>query len=241
MKRVLITAVCLLVLASPGMATDKKKVELKNETDKLSYSAGYDMATKIKNSGVELDMNIVVQAVKDVLLGGKTLMTAQEVRDTIIAYQIGKNKDLGEKNRREGAAFLAENRKKEGVTVLPSGLQYKIIAEGKGRSPKAADKVTVHYRGTLIDGSEFDSSFKRGQPVTFALDQVIKGWTEGIQLMKEGGKLTFFIPAELAYGERGTPGGPIGPNAVLTFEVELISVEEQPQAPVQSKPSVTGK
>jgi len=123
-----------------------------------------------------------------------------------------------------GADFLKENAKKEGVKTTPSGLQYKVLKEGEGKSPKATDNVRVHYRGTLLNGTEFDSSIKRGEPAEFPLNRVIKGWTEGVQLMKEGAKYQFFIPANLAYGERGTPGGPIGPNETLIFEVELLKV-----------------
>jgi FKBP-type peptidyl-prolyl cis-trans isomerase FkpA len=125
----------------------------------------------------------------------------------------------------KGVQFLAENATKEGVKVTPSGLQYKVITEGTGKSPKATDTVQVHYRGTLLDGTEFDSSYKRGQPATFPLNRVIAGWTEGVQLMKEGGKYQFFIPSKLAYGSSGTPGGPIGPNEALIFEVELLKVQ----------------
>ena len=131
----------------------------------------------------------------------------------------------GEKNKQEGEAFLAENKKKEGVKTLPSGLQYKVITEGTGKSPKASDTVTVNYRGTLIDGTEFDSSYKRGQAASFQVNGVIKGWTEALQLMKEGAKWQLFVPSNLAYGEKGTGSGPIGPNATLVFEVELISVK----------------
>ena len=133
------------------------------------------------------------------------------------------NKTLSEKNKTEGAAFLAENSQKEGVKTLPSGLQYKVLNEGNGKSPGAADTVTVQYVGRLIDGTEFDSSRKRGQAATFALDGVIKGWTEALQLMKEGSKWQIYIPSDLAYGDQG--GGPIGPNATLIFDVELISVQ----------------
>jgi FKBP-type peptidyl-prolyl cis-trans isomerase FklB len=145
------------------------------------------------------------------------LMTEQESKDTIMALQKELQtkqqeqvKAAGEKNKKEGAAFLASNKSKEGVVTLPSGLQYKVLAEGKGKTPKADDTVTVQYRGTLIDGTEFDSSYKRGQPATFPVNGVIKGWTEALQLMKEGSKWQLFIPGDLAYGERGTQGGPIG-------------------------------
>jgi len=136
-----------------------------------------------------------------------------------------RNKVLGEKNKKEGEAFLAENKKKEGVKTLPSGLQYRVIKEGTGKSPKAADTVVCNYRGTLIDGTEFDSSYKRGEPATFPLNQIIPGWTEALQLMKEGAKWQLFIPANLAYGEQST--GIIGPNSVLIFEIELISVKDK--------------
>ncbi len=132
---------------------------------------------------------------------------------------------IAEKNKKDGMAFLAENKKKKGVKVLASGLQYKIITAGKGKVPKITDQVTVHYKGSLIDGTEFDSSYKRGQPAVFPVNRVIKGWVQALQLMKEGSKWQLVIPADLAYGERGTPGGPIGPNAVLIFEVELLSVK----------------
>jgi FKBP-type peptidyl-prolyl cis-trans isomerase len=124
----------------------------------------------------------------------------------------------------KGKAFLKENATKEGVKTTPSGLEYKIVKEGTGKSPKATDTVLVHYRGTLLDGTEFDSSYKRNEPISFPLNRVIRGWTEGLQLLKEGGKAILYIPSDLAYGESGTPGGPIGPNETLIFEVELLKV-----------------
>ena len=239
------TILVILLLATPAFA--EKKVELKTAKDKLSYSIGFDMGSSIKRNGVDVDPNIVSKAIQDALSGGKALMTEQEMRESIgalqkemAAKQQERTKGLGDKNKKDGEAFLAENRKKEGVTTLPSGLQYMVLAEGKGKQPKATDTVTVQYRGTLIDGSEFDSSYKRGQPATFALNQVIKGWTEGVQLIKEGGKIRLFVPSELAYGERGA-GAQIGPNSTLIFEVELVSIgQAQPGGP-QSKATVTGK
>jgi FKBP-type peptidyl-prolyl cis-trans isomerase FklB len=139
---------------------------------------------------------------------------------------MAKQQAMADKNKKEGEAFLAENKKKEGVKTLPSGVQYKVIKAGTGKKPKLTDTVTVHYRGTLIDGTEFDSSYKRGQPASFQVSGVIPGWTEALQLMGEGAKWQLFVPSNLAYGERGT-GGPIGPNATLIFEVELISVQEK--------------
>ena len=144
----------------------------------------------------------------------------------MMAKQQEMAKKLGEKNKAEGEAFLAENKKKEGVITLPSGLQYKVIKAGTGKKPKATDTVTVHYQGTLIDGKEFDSSYRRGQPVTFPVNGVIPGWTEALQLMEEGAKWQIFIPSSLAYGDRGA-GRDIGPHATLIFEIELVSIQEQ--------------
>ena len=245
MNHVLGTMLIVLLLATPAFA--QKKVELKTAKDKLSYSIGFDMGSSIKRNGIDIDPNILTKAIKDSLSGGKPLMTEQEMREAIGALQKDmaakrqeKMKAAGEKNKKEGEAFLAENKKNEGVTTLPSGLQYMILAEGTGKQPKATDTVTVQYRGTLIDGTEFDSSYKRGQPATFTLNQVIKGWTEGVQLMKEGGKIRLFVPSELAYGDRGA-GAQIGPNAALVFEVELLSVGQASQGEPQSKATVTGK
>lgn len=219
-----------MVLAT-SLAFAQEKQELKTEKDKLSYAIGMDMGTGLKRNAIEVDADIIARGIKDVLSGSKPLMTNEEVRTVLMAAkqelqakQQERMKTLGEKNKREGEAFLAMNKKKKGVKVLPSGLQYKVITEGKGEAPKATDTVTVNYKGTLIDGTEFDSSYKRGEPATFPVNGVIKGWTEALQLMKEGSKWQLVIPAELAYGERG--GGPIGPNSVLIFEVELLSIKK---------------
>jgi FKBP-type peptidyl-prolyl cis-trans isomerase FklB len=222
----------MALAASPVLA--KEKQELKTQKDKLSYAIGLDMGNSLKKNELDVDPEVLVKAIKDVFSGGKPLMTDQEARATLMAVQ----KDLqakqqerlkaqGEKNKKEGEAFLAKNKTKDGVKTLSSGLQYKVLTEGKGKSPKASDTVTVQYRGTLIDGTEFDSSYKRGQAATFPVGGVIKGWTEALQLMKEGSKWELVIPADLAYGEGGTPGGPIGPGAVLIFEVELVSIKAQ--------------
>lgn len=210
-----------LLIAATATAADKQ--ELKTPTDRLSYSAGYDMALKIKESGIALDYDVVLQAARDVLKGRKTLMTRKEVGEEIAGYRRERKNELAEKNRKEGRAFLAENKKKEGVVTLPSGLQYKIIKEGTGRSPGPRDIVTVHYTGWLVDGQQFDSSYMRSQPATFSLTQVIPGWSEGLKLMKEGAKWQLVVPPDLGYGERGTPGGPIGPDAVLIFDIELLA------------------
>lgn len=210
--------------------------ELKTPKDKVSYAIGMDMANSLKRNAIEVDPEILGQAMRSVLTGQKTILTDEEVKTTLTelqkemqAKQQEKMKAEGEKNKKEGEAFLADNKKKEGVKTLPSGLQYKVMTEGKGKSPKATDTVSVQYRGTMIDGTEFDSSYKRGQAATFPVNGVIKGWTEALQLMKEGAKWQLFIPADLAYGEAGAGGGPIGANATLIFEVELVSIQQGQQ------------
>jgi FKBP-type peptidyl-prolyl cis-trans isomerase FklB len=174
---------------------------------------------------------MLAKGLKDSYGGGKTLLTEDQARQaiedfqkTLMAKKAETMQKLSEKNKADGEKFLAENAKKEGVKSLPSGLQYREITPGKGKSPKATDTVTTHYKGTLIDGTEFDSSYKRGEPATFPVSGVISGWTEALQLMKEGAKWQLFIPPNLAYGEKGA-GRDIGPNATLIFEVELISVK----------------
>ena len=219
------------LVANPVVAAEKE--ELKTQKDKVSYVIGLDMGNSLKKNMVDVDIEILEKGIKDALSGAKPLMTEQEMKQTIMALQKDLQakqqeqvKALAEKNKKEGEAFLAENKKKQGVITMPSGLQYKILTDGKGKSPKATDAVTVNYKGTLIDGTEFDSSYKRGQPATFTVNGVIPGWTEALQLMREGSKWKLFVPSNLAYGERGA-GGPIGPNAVLIFEVELLSVKKQ--------------
>jgi FKBP-type peptidyl-prolyl cis-trans isomerase FklB len=209
-----------------------EEISLKDKKDKVSYAIGLDVGTAMKKQSIDINTDIFVKGLKDALSGEKKLMTDDEIRETMTAFshemaekQKEKMQKVGEKNKEEGDAFLADNKKKEGVKTLPSGLQYKVIEEGKGKTPKAGDTVTVNYRGTLIDGTEFDSSYKRGQPATFPVNGVIKGWTEALQLMKEGAKWQLFIPSDLAYGDKGA-GGTIGPNAVLIFDVELISIKE---------------
>jgi FKBP-type peptidyl-prolyl cis-trans isomerase FklB len=226
--RVLIVPLCIALTGSPVFAGEK--AELKTQKDKVSYAIGMDMGGSLKRNSIDVDIDALVKGLKDSLAGGKMLMTEQEQRETLITFQKEfqakqqeKMKALAEKNKKEGEAFLDENKKKPGVKVLPSGLQYKVITEGKGASPKDTDTVTVNYRGTVIDGTEFDSSYKRNEPATFPVKGVIKGWTEALQLMKEGSKWQLFIPSNLAYGERGA-GSAIGPNETLIFEVELIKV-----------------
>ncbi len=230
MKSRLVIILCIAMAASPAMAGEKK--ELKTQKDKVSYAIGMDIGNSLKKNELEVDPDVLTGAIKDVLSNSKPRMTDQEAKETLMALQKDRqakqqerNKALGEKNKKEGDAYLAKNKKQDGVKTLKSGLQYKVITEGKGKSPKASDTVTVNYAGTLIDGTEFDSSYKRGQPATFPVGGVIKGWTEALQLMKEGSKWQLVIPADLAYGEQGRPGIP--PNAVLIFEVELVSIKAQ--------------
>src|SRR3990172_1310387 len=206
-SRLILVLLCAVVMASPVTAAEK--TELKTEKEKLSYSIGVNIGNNVKRqlSGIDVDPGVLAKAIKDVLSGTKPLMTEKEAQETIAAWQ----KDRAEKTKRDGEKFLAENKKKEGVKTLPSGLQYKVITEGTGKTPSATDTVTVQYKGTLIDGTEFDSSYKSGHPATFAVSGVIKGWTEALQLMKEGSTWQLFVPSDLAYREQGRPGIP--PNA----------------------------
>ena len=220
---------------------------LTTDKDKTSYAIGADLGMKLKQAEIDVDPAILSRAVKDVLSGGKTAMTDDEVRAKLMDLTKGlqakqqenqkkqaeADKAIGEKNRKDGEAFLAENKSKEGVVALPSGLQYKVLKTGDGPKPTPQDTVTCNYRGTLLDGKEFDSSYKRGQPASFPVGGVIKGWTEALQLMPVGSKWQLFIPPDMAYGARGA-GADIGPNATLIFEVELISI--QPKAAPPDKP-----
>jgi FKBP-type peptidyl-prolyl cis-trans isomerase FklB len=206
---------------------------LKNQKDKMSYIIGMNIGNDLKKQSIDIDPDIFLKGMKDALAGKKAALSEEEIRETTAAFQKELKakqdeiaKKLGEKNKKEGEAFLPENKKKEGVKTLPSGLQYKVIKAGKGKKPKLTDTVTTHYKGTLIDGTEFDSSYRRGQPATFPVNGVIPGWTEALQLMEEGAKWQLFIPSNLAYGDRGA-GHMIGPNATLIFEIELISIQEK--------------
>jgi FKBP-type peptidyl-prolyl cis-trans isomerase FklB len=206
---------------------------LKTPKDKFSYALGMKMGANLQRQSVPVDPNILARGLKDGLAGGKTLLTDAEaqaaitaVQDEMRKQQQEKMKQAGEVNKKEGTDFLAANKGKDGVVTLPSGLQYKILTEGKGPKPTASDSVVCNYRGTLINGTEFDSSYKRGQPATFPVGGVIKGWTEALQLMPVGSKWQLFIPPDLAYGERGA-GADIGPDSTLIFEVELLSIEDK--------------
>ena len=211
--------------------------------EKASYAIGMNLGGGLHRQNIDVDSAALVQGLKDALSGNKTLLTEEEARAALMQLQSemqgkmqAKAAAEGEANKKEGDAFLAANKSKEGVVTLPSGLQYKILKEGSGPKPTATDSVVCNYKGTLINGTEFDSSYKRGEPATFPVTGVIKGWTEALQLMPVGSKWQLFIPADLGYGPRGTPGGPIGPNATLIFEVELISIKEKPPAPDKVPP-----
>lgn len=232
--------------------------DFKSEKDKISYAIGMYFGNTIKRQAVDVDVDTVSKAIKDVVSGTPKL-TEQEAQQTIQAMQKdmmakreAEAKVVGEKNKIEGKAFLSENAKKPGVMATnivvktPTGtitntLQYKVITEGKGATPKATDTVTTHYRGRLINGTEFDSSYKRGQPAEFPVGGVIKGWTEALQMMKVGSKWELYIPAGLAYGERGSPPN-IGPDATLIFEIELLGIKTPPTANAnESNQAVSGE
>lgn len=204
---------------------------LQTDKDKTSYALGLSIGKGLHRDSVDVDLNILLRGLQDALAGGKTLLTDDEAQAAMVALQNNVRKaqeeemqQAGEKNKAAGEAFLAANKTKEGVVTLPSGLQYKILTAGTGPKPTASDSVVCNYRGTLMDGKEFDSSYKRGQPATFPVGQVIPAWTEALQLMPVGSKWQLFIPSELAYGARGA-GADIGPSATLIFEVELLSIK----------------
>ncbi len=227
--KLFLTALSFLLLV--GLASAESQ-ELKTDKDKLSYSMGVSTGMQLKRQSVDINIDIFSKGLRDAASGGQLQMTEEQVQETLTKFQqertakqAEKKKLLFETNKKEGEAFLAENKKKEGVKTLASGLQYKVITEGSGMMPKESDTITAHYRGTLIDGTEFDSSLKRGQPATFAVKGVIKGWTEALQLMKVGSKWQLFIPSDLAYGERAA-SAQVGPNATLIFEVELLSISD---------------
>jgi FKBP-type peptidyl-prolyl cis-trans isomerase FklB len=220
----------------PHTATAAKSstpMTLTTQKDKLSYAIGMNIGQGMKKDGVDVDPRILEQGLKDALAGTKPLMTDAEAQTVMTEFRTAMMKKkqeeaqrVSESNKQAGQQFLAANKTKEGVVTLPSGLQYKILKEGTGPKPTATDTVTVNYRGTLIDGTEFDSSYKRSEATTFGVNQVIKGWTEALQLMPVGSKWQLFIPSDLADGER-SPGAEIGPNSTLIFDVELLSIKEK--------------
>jgi FKBP-type peptidyl-prolyl cis-trans isomerase FklB len=204
---------------------------LKTQKEKASYAMGMNFGAGLRKQSVDIDPAILARGLRDSFSNGKTLLTEDEARAVLTQLQSDLRKkqqdmaqQVGDANKKEGMAFLAANKAKDGVVTLPSGLQYKVLQEGTGPKPAPTDSVVCNYRGTLLDSTEFDSSYKRGQPATFPVTGVIKGWTEALQLMPVGSKWQIFIPADLAYGERGA-GAQIGPYATLIFEVELLSIQ----------------
>lgn len=228
MKNTLMLAIGFILLT--GICKAGEKTELKTENDRVNYSIGHQIGGDLKRQEVELNPQALVQGIEDALEGTEPLMTTEEMRTTLVdlkkrimAVQQKKAVQAATQNLKAAEDFLANNATKKGVKTLPSGLQYKVMNEGSGKTPGANDKVTVHYRGTLTDGTEFDSSYSRNKPASFGVNRVIPGWTEALQLMQEGGKWQLFVPPKLGYAERGA-GSKIPPNSALIFEVELLSV-----------------
>jgi FKBP-type peptidyl-prolyl cis-trans isomerase FklB len=215
-------AVLLVLPATTALAAKPS-----TEKEKFSYAIGFQIGQGFKRDNLEIDTKTMAEAINDVLSDKAPQLSIAEMRSTMEAAQkrlVAERAAKGEKAKSAGQAFLAANKKKKGVITRDSGLQYKVIQSGKGKQPTASSKITAHYKGTLIDGKEFDSSYRRGQPATFGVNQVIKGWQEVLPLMHEGDKWQVFIPSNLAYGERGQPPT-IGPNETLIFDIELLKVE----------------
>ncbi len=225
-KQIIVAGMAASFIAAPAMGNEFDSME-----DRVSYMIGMDIGQSLAEQDMELNIDVLVEALNASYTGEGLRMTQEEALAVRNEFMQARQAEMEQqrdrdaaRNLEEGQAFLAQNRDRDDVTETESGLQYRVIEAGEGRSPAADDVVTVHYRGTLLNGTQFDSSFDRGEPATFALNQVIPGWTEGVQLMQEGARFEFFIPADLAYGEMGRPG-PIGPNSTLIFEVELIEVQ----------------
>ena len=221
------------VLLFAGVAAAQDAPALKTPKEKQSYALGMDLGNQLKKLSITVDPALFGQGLKDALSGSKTLLTEEEVRASVSELQAEmKLKQAqargisGAENKKAGEAFLAENKTKEGVVTLPSGLQYKILKAADGKKPTLEDSVVCHFRATLLDGTEFYNSYKRNQPMTVVVKGVIKGWTEALQLMPVGSKWTLWVPPDLAYGELGS--GPVGPNSTLVYEVELISIQAKP-------------
>jgi FKBP-type peptidyl-prolyl cis-trans isomerase FklB len=218
----------LLVLSLSLTAWSKEPAgSLKTDRQKFSYTAGYQIGQNLKRQNLDLDSKAFSQGTQDAITNAKPRLKPEEMQAAVQNQQkkdIEKQAAAAKKNLDAGQAFLEVNKKKDGVVTLPSGLQYKVITEGKGKQPKSSDTVVAHYRGTLINGTEFDSSYQRNEPATFPVGGVIKGWQEVLPLMKEGAKWQVYIPSNLAYGPQGA-GGEIGPNEVLIFDIELLSVK----------------
>ncbi len=232
----IVTKPALAALLGLGLAFNLSAADespFKTPGEKASYALGLNIGKQLRQNGAEIDTEIYMKALKDGI-AGKGVMSDEQIRETLMAFQTDLRNRTLDKNKKEGAAFLEANKKNAGVVTTASGLQYKISTAGKGKTPTTNDTVICHYRGTLIDGTEFDSSYKRSDPSTFAVTGVIKGWTEALLMMPVGSKWQLTIPGELAYGERGRPGIP--PNATLLFDIELIGIKDPADAAAASKP-----
>jgi FKBP-type peptidyl-prolyl cis-trans isomerase len=225
----------------PGTAA---AAPLTTQKQKASYALGVNIGRGLHRDGVEIDSATLARGIRDAMAGGKVALTDDEMKAVLTTLQADVRKKqeaevaaIGDENKKEGETFLAANKGKDGVQTLPDGLQYKVLTAGNGPKPTATDTVVCNYKGTLINGTEFDSSYKRGQPVTFPVGQVIKGWTEVLQMMPVGSKWEVYIPSDLAYGPQGPGRGPIGPNQTLVFEIELVSIQPKGAATTPANPS----
>lgn len=223
MKKLILSSLLLFIVS----CTKEKTVELKTTKEKQSYTIGYQIASGLKGQNLDIDINALTLAFSDTFGGKSSRLSEEDMNKAMQAMQqemMMKKAEESKGNKEAGEKFLSENKKNKNIKVTSSGLQYEILKEGKGPSPKETDVVQVHYRGTFIDGKEFDSSYNSGNPAEFPVNGVIKGWTEALKMMKVGSKYKIYVPAELAYGEMGRPGIP--PNSVLVFEVELIGIKK---------------
>lgn len=243
MRAVIMSLFCLLLITGQALAEEMKQPELATEMDKISYALGMQMGSYLQTLGEDLDTALLIKGLEDSYKGEKQLLTKEEEAQILQGFaqkqqekQIQQTVEMITKNKKAADDFLQANSAKEGVKTTTSGLQYQVISEGDGPKPKAEDIVKVHYKGTLLDGTEFDSSYSRNEPAVFPLDKVIPGWTEGVQLMNVGSKYKFFLPPDLAYGDRGAMPV-IEPGSMLVFEVELLGIEnpEQETPPSQEK------
>jgi FKBP-type peptidyl-prolyl cis-trans isomerase FklB len=230
MKLTALVSLMSLITFIVGCQGSQDSPTLKTMSDSVSYAIGLNIGKSIKSDSLEVNPAIIASGIRHAMSGDKPMLTDEQIQATMealqkqmMAKQAAAQSAASEENKTKGTAFLAENKKKEGVVEIASGLQYKVIKEGKGRKPLATDKVKVHYTGTTIDGEEFDSSVKRGSPAEFKLNEVISGWTEGLQLMSVGSKYMLYVPSNLGYGDRGA-SGPIKPGSTLIFEVELLDI-----------------
>ncbi|MFZ1979012.1 MAG: FKBP-type peptidyl-prolyl cis-trans isomerase [Bacteroidota bacterium] len=223
MRKILMIGLAASFVLS-SVSAQKKKVPV-TDKEKISYCIGVNLGQNFAMQGIDVDPNMLLLGIKDILSKKSPAMTDQDMQTTMMNFQKSLITKAGEKNKKEGEAFLEANKNKADVVTLPSGLQYKVISMGNGPKPTATQTVKCNYRGMLVNGKEFDNSYKRGTPAELPLDHVIKGWADGIQLMPTGSKWEFYIPSDLAYGEQGEPRGGIGPNSVLIFEVELLEIK----------------